>query len=306
MTDALADVLSSVRMEGSVFSRAALRAPWGVEAGDMSGGVFHAVVSGAAWVRLASGGPPVALQAGDVVMMPFGDNHLMTDLPETPARPIADLTTLDGRGMGHLVVDGSGPATSLICGTVAFDDADAHPVFSVLPPLIHARDNDGRMSAVVETMIELIAAEIDEPIPGSETVVARLTDVLVILVLRDFIRQLPHGHGGWLGGLADPVIAEALGLIHRSPDRAWTARDLAHAVGMSRSAFYDRFRAATGSTPADYLTRWRIHLGARLLREEGRSVGSAGRAVGYRTEAAFSNAFLRVMGVRPGAYRHVA
>lgn len=306
MSDALADVLSSVRMGGSVFSRADLRAPWGVEAGDLSAGIFHAVVSGNAWVRLAEGGPAVALERGDVVMMPFGDNHLMTSSPEAPAKPIADLTTVDERGMGHLVVRGDGESTSLICGTVTFDDGDAHPVFSVLPPFIHVRDHDGRMAAVVETMIELIAAEVDEPIPGSETVVARLTDVLIILVLRDFIQRLPDGQGGWLGGLGDPVVADAVGLIHRNPERAWTARDLAQGVGMSRSAFYDRFRSATGSTPAHYLTRWRIHLASRLLREEGHSVSSAGRAVGYRTEAAFSNAFLRVMGVRPGAYRHVA
>lgn len=306
MSDALADILSSIRMEGSVFSRAALAAPWGVESGSTPTGIFHAVVRGRAWIRLAGGDEVVDLLPGDVVLMPFGDNHLMTDEPHRPTRPIADLTSIDARGMGHLVVDGGGATTSLVCGTVAFDPGGAHPVFSMLPPLIHVRDRDGRISSMVETMIDLIASEIDEPVPGSETVVARLTDVLIVFVLRDYIMRLPAGEGGWLGGLSDPAIAEVLGLIHRHPGRPWTAAQLAAAVGLSRSALYARFRSAVGETPAEYLTRWRVHLACRLLREDRRSVAATGRAVGYATEAAFSNAFLRIMGVRPGAYKRAA
>lgn len=306
MPDALTDILRSVRMQGSVFSRAALAAPWGVESGLLGSGVFHAVVRGRAWAWLAGGGPPVELERGDVVVFPFGDNHLIADDVATPTRPIGDLTTVDGRGMGHLVVDGSGPETSLVCGRLSFDEGDAHPVFSNLPPLIHVRDTEGRVSSVVETLIGLIAGEVDRPIPGSETVVARLTDVLVVYVLRDYINRLPTGEGGWLGALKDPGICDALGLIHRQPGRAWTAASLAEVAGMSRSTFFARFRNSVGETPAEYLTRWRIHVATRLLREEDCSVAAAARQVGYGTEAAFSNAFVRVMGIRPGAYRRAA
>lgn len=306
MPDALTDILQSIRMEGSVFSRAALAAPWGVESGQMGNGVFHAVVRGRAWARLAEGGPAVELERGDVVVFPFGHNHLITDDIETPTRPIGDMTQVDGRGMGHLVVEGGGPETSLICGSLVFDAGDAHPVFSMLPPLICVRDIDGRVSSVVETLIGLIADEVDRPIPGSETVVARLTDVLVIYVLRDYINRLSPGEGGWLGALKDPGISEALGLIHRRPGEAWTAASLAEAAGMSRSTFFSRFREAVGETPAEYLTRWRIHVATRLLREEDCSVAATARRVGYGTEAAFSNAFVRVMGIRPGAYRRAA
>ena len=306
MADALTDILQSVRMEGSVFSRAALTAPWGVESGTMGKGVFHAVVRGRAWARLADSGTPVELERGDVVVFPFGDNHLISDDLETPARLIADLTTVDGNGMGHLVVDGGGSATSLICGSLEFDKGDAHPVFSMLPPLIHVRDSDGRVSSVVEALIGLIADEVDQPIAGSETVVARLTDVLVVFLLRDYINRLPPGEGGWLGALKDPGICDALGLIHRRPGDSWTASSLAAVAGMSRSTFFARFRESVGETPAEYLTRWRIHIATRMLREEGCSVAATARRVGYRTEAAFSNAFVRIMGIRPGAYRRAA
>ncbi len=293
-------------MESSVFSRAALAAPWGVESGDLGSGVFHAVVRGRAWACLADDQSRVELERGDVVVFPFGDNHLITDAPDTPTRLIGDLTTVDDRGMGHLVVSGDGHETSLICGRLTFDEGDAHPVFSMLPRLIHVRDTDGRVSNVVESLIGLIAAEVDRPVPGSETVIARLTDVLVVFVLRDSINRLEPGEGGWLGALREPGICDALGLIHRHPGRPLNTTSLATAAGMSRSTFFLRFRQAVGETPAEYLTRWRIHVATRMLREEDCSVAAAARRVGYGTEAAFSNAFVRIMGIRPGAYRRAA
>jgi len=306
MPDALTDILESVRMTGSIFSRASLAAPWGVESGDLGSGIFHAVVRGRAYARLAEGGDPVVLERGDVVMMPHGHNHLMTDEPQRQSRLIGDLTTNDENGMGHLVVHGDGPHTSLICGRVSFEGGGAHPVFSMLPPMIHVRDEDGSISRVVESLIDLIALEVDDHVPGSETVVARLTDVLVIYVLRDYLRRLAPGEKGWLGALRDPEIGRALGLMHARPERSWTADELAAAVGLSRSAFFARFGELVGETPAHYLTRWRVHLACRMLREEGISVGAAGHRVGYATDAAFSNAFVRVMGLRPGAYRTAA
>lgn len=306
MTDALTDILRSVRMEGSVFSRASLSAPFGVESGDMARGVFHAVVQGSPWARLAGSGDPVELAPGDVVVFPFGDNHLITDGPKSAHHPIAELTSTDHRGMGHLLVEGGGPRTSLICGHISFESGGAHPVFSMLPPMIHVRDREGRIVSVVETIISLIADEVDDPVPGSETVIARLTDVLIVLLLRAYIRDLGPGEGGWLGALREPGVRDAIGQIHRHPEYPWTAEELAKIAGLSRSAFFSKFGELVGETPVEYLTRWRIHLAARLLREEGTSVAAAGRQVGYRTEAAFSNAFLRVMGLRPGAYRTAA
>ncbi len=306
MSDALTDILDSVRMKGSVFSQAALTAPWGVESGTTTSGMFHAVVSGNACVTLAEEGRAITLQRGDVVMMPFGHNHLMTDEPGTATRPIAELNTIDEFGRGLLLVEGGGAETKLICGTISFDESSVHPVLSMLPPLIHVRDHGGRLASAVETMIGLIADEMSRPGAGSETVIARLTDALVVYILRNHIDELPDGEGGWLGALKDPPIREALGLIHREPDRSWTAAELASIVGMSRSSFFKRFAAAVGETPAQYLARWRIHLATRLLRTGEHSVSAVARQVGYATEAAFSNAFQRMVGMRPGAYRRAA
>lgn len=305
MNDALTHLLESVRMEGSIFSRAELSAPWGVESGDLPWGVFHAVVDGRAWARLSGDADPVELRRGDIVMFPFGDNHFITDSPTSATRNIGLLTSVDDRGMGHLVVDGGGLTTSLICGKIAFEQADAHPVLSLLPPLVHVHDAGARISSVAETLVGLIAEEVDSPVAGSDTVVARLTDVLIVYVLRAYIEQLPEAQAGRLRALRDQHISEALALIHTSPEQPWTARTLAAAAGLSRSAFFSRFKALVGETPAEYLTSWRIHLATRLLRD-GCSVSVTAGRVGYATEAAFSNAFVRVMGVRPGAYRRSA
>lgn len=306
MTDALATILDSIRLRASVFSRAALAAPWGVEAGDMSSGIFHAVVSGSAWATLVDGADAVRLGPGDMVLMPFGHNHLMTDVPRRRTRPIAELTTVDARGMGQLVVDGGGASTSLICGTIDFDEALAHPVLSAMAPLVAVRDTDGRTARLLHQIITLIADEVDDPRPGAVTIVTRLAEVLVVHALRCHIEALPGDTGGWLGGLKDPIVADALGAIHGAPHRPWTTAELAAVVGSSRSAFHRRFRDIVGETPAEYLTRWRIHLATRILRTEEASVAATARRVGYRTEAAFSNAFVRVMGVRPGAYKKAA
>jgi AraC-like DNA-binding protein len=301
MNDALTHLLESVRMEGSVFSRAELSAPWGVESGPLSWGVFHAVVEGKAWARLSSDSAPLELDRGDVVMFPFGDNHYITDAPDSQTRHIGLLTSVDERGMGHLVVEGGGPRTSLICGKIAFDQTTAHPVLSLLPPMVHVRV--GQISSIVETLVGLIAGEVDAPVAGSDTVVARLTDVLIVYVLRAYIDGVADEEAGWLGALRDPHISEALALIHASPERPWTARSLASAAGLSRSAFFSRFKAVVGETPGEYLTRWRVHLATRMLREEGCSVAVAAGRVGYATEAAFSNAFVRILGIRPGVYK---
>ena len=219
-------------MEGSVFSRAELTAPWGVESGDLADGIFHAVVTGRAWVSLAHGDAPVEVERGGVVMFPFGDNHLIADSPDRPTRKIGLLTSVDARGMGHLVVDGGGAPTSLICGRIRFEQGTVHPVLSGLPRLIHVRDVDGSMSDIVDTLIRLIATEVDSPGAGSDTIVARLTDALVVYVLRGYIDGLDHGDGSWLAGLRDPHIAEALAMIHGKPCHAWTATSLAEVAGL--------------------------------------------------------------------------
>ncbi|HSG39546.1 MAG TPA: AraC family transcriptional regulator, partial [Thermoanaerobaculia bacterium] len=153
--------------------------------------------------------------------------------------------------------------------------------------------------------LRFLAAEARHPRPGAETLISRLTDVIFVQALRAWIESQPEGTGGWLGALRDRQTAAALGHIHREPERDWSVVSLASAVGMSRSSFASRFTALVGETPLAYLTRWRMHLASDLLRSRGLSVSQIAGRVGYESEAAFSKAFKREVGVPPGALRRV-
>lgn len=305
MADALSDILNSVHMAGAVFSRARLSAPWGVSSAQAESGIFHAVVNGQCWVRTEGMPDAIHLRCGDVVLFPFGEPHVISDTPGGPALPISSLTLQNPHGLDELVVDGGGVSTMLLCGSVTFDAVDLHPVLSTLPVVVHVEDVSRRLSRITESLIELMADEVEHDQPGAESMMARLADALVVHVLRTYVDGLPVDERGWLAGLKDDAIREALGRFHRNPEMSWTIDKLATVAGMSRSAFATKFRLLVGRTPADYVLRWRIHLSASYLRE-GATVTACASRVGFLTDAAFSNAFVRIMGERPGAYRRAA
>jgi AraC-like DNA-binding protein len=149
----------------------------------------------------------------------------------------------------------------------------------------------------------LLAAEGRSTGPGRRLALSRLVDLLLVQAIRHWVGTEPDVPQGWLLGLRDPRIALALSRMHEAPEQAWTVPRLGREVGMSRSSFADRFGDLIGEPPSRYLTRWRIHLAARLMRSPGSSLSALASRVGYSSEAAFSRAFRRVLGVSPGAYR---
>lgn len=318
-TDALAEVLRHVRLESSVFARAALSAPWAVSTNGLDGGIFHAVVRGRgvaipsarAGQGRASEARPIELGPGDVVLLPHGDPHVMADRAGRRAVPIrGSVRTPEGGGVGLLSIDGGGEETSLVCGRFDVERARPtsegmrapHPLLGLLPRVVHLRADDPALAPWLPPLVAALAFELDHPQPGSGTVITRLADVLVVHAIRACVRE-GTTDGGWLGGLRDPRIAHALDLLHARPHEPWTAASLAEAVGMGRSAFFDRWSTLVGEPPAQYLARWRMHLAQRSLRLGDGSVAEVGRRVGYDSEAAFSRAFKRLVGVAPGTLR---
>lgn len=151
----------------------------------------------------------------------------------------------------------------------------------------------------LESTLRLFAEEARVLLPGGETVITRLADVLVIQGIRSWLASAPEARAGWLGALRDPQVGRAVALVHREPARAWTVAGLASAVAMSRSAFAARFTELVGEPVMGYVTRWRMHVAAGRLRAGEVSVAEVARELGYRSEAAFSRAFKRVAGVSP-------
>jgi AraC-like DNA-binding protein/uncharacterized cupin superfamily protein len=305
LDDPLTAGLRALRMRGSVFSRAEMAAPFGVRSGPLPFGVFHAVVSGRCVLRTpdADGGDPVELLQGDVVYLPRGTDHVLADNDWRPAVPRATFAPRQGPdGMELLRVPGEGDETVLLCGRVEVGDEQGEPVLELLPDVVHVSQHSNGVGAQIPALISLIAAELSSGSLGSAATAARLTDVLVLHMIRYHVESLTEADTGWLRAMSDPQISQAIGLIHNKPAQRWTAAALAREVGLSRSAFFQRFTRLVGEGPIEYLTRWRVHVASRQLRD-GDSVAAAARSVGYASEASFSDAFLRVTGTRPGSIR---
>ena len=303
-TDPLGDALQVLRMDGAFYCRSELTAPWGLTLPPMPAYVwFHVVTSGRIWLE-AGEGEARLLGPGDLALVPHGNGHVLRSDPGAPAPGILELEReLVSERYEILRHGGGGSATTLICGAVRFDHPAARNLVEILPEIIHvdaaARPHGDWMPA----LLGLMAAEARELRPGGEAVITRLGDVLVIQALRAWLETDPAARTGWLGALQDRQIGPAIALIHRDPARAWTVASLADELAMSRSAFAARFTELVGEPVMAYVTRWRMQVAVGALRDEGATVGELANRLGYRSEAAFSRAFKRVVGVAPGAVR---
>jgi AraC-like DNA-binding protein len=299
--------MDAVRLRSRVFCRSELKAPWGMALKRSDYAHFHVIERGGAWLRI-EGEEPVALAGGDLVVVPHGTGHTLTDSLGTTARPLSEMAGRRASEGGCVVMRGGGEGaeTRLVCGSFRFERREAHPLVELLPPLIHLRPSETPAGEWLEATLRFLAWETREAKPGTETIVSRLTDVIFVQVLRAWIESLPEGRGGWMGALRDRQVGAALALVHRSPERDWTNASLAEAVGMSRSRFAARFTALVGEPPLTYVSRWRLETAAGLLQDGALALAEVAARVGYESEAAFSKAFRRRFGTPPGAYRRSA
>jgi len=329
--DVLSDVLAGLRLRGTVYFSAEFRAPWGL---DIAGGEvanFHLLREGGAWVSWrdregATRSPrglsavyrdplgdqaSVALAAGDLIVFPHGHRHALRHSPDGAVAPAAEVLEGVPIGQGKPVkIGGDGPATTLICGHFTFDRALGHPLLRSLPDAIVLRRSDPSEGKPeprwVHAVAALSAAEDGLPGPGHRAVVDRLAEALLVHVLRAHLAALP-APAGFFAALAEPVVRQALELLHSRPEHPWRVEDLAREVGASRSVLAQRFRETVGRAPFDYLTDWRMQRAAELLRHPGgHSVAQVAGEVGYASEWAFAKAFKRRFGVGPGSWRRTA
>jgi AraC-like DNA-binding protein len=302
--DALTAVVDSLGMRGRLFCRIELSAPWGMAFPRNQLARFHVIERGSCWLKVQGSAQPVTLASGDLVVVPHGNGHSLVDSPDTPPVPLSRIVRKTRPGEHARVRHSAGgPQTVLICGEFGFERREGHPLISALPPVIHLRGTSGSARSLLDSGLQLLAAEAKRPRAGTQALVSRLTDVLFIQALRAWVEALPDGAGGWLGALRDRQIGSALSRMHREPDHRWTLASIAAAVGMSRSRFTDRFAALVGEAPMAYLTRWRMQLAAGRLHSGGPSVAELAQSVGYESETAFAKAFRRTFGLSPSAYR---
>ena len=302
--DPLGEALHSLRMNGVFYSRCEFTTPWGLALPAFPATLmFHVMTSGRCWLEV-EGAEPRVLQAGDLALVPHGEGHRLSSAPDAPAVALFDLPReYESARYEILRQGGGGPAMSLVCGVVRFDHPAARQLVSLLPRLIVVEASSMSQPEWLQSTVRFIAVEARELRPGGETVITRLADIIVIQAIRAWIEQDPTARTGWLGALRDRQIGGALALIHRDPARDWTVAGLAEEVAMSRSAFAARFAALVGEPPMHYLARWRMQVAQTWLNEDDATLGEIADRLGYQSEAAFSRAFKRVLGVSPGTAR---
>ena len=297
--DPLTEVLHDLRLRDSYYCRSQLSAPWGLRMPKWDGASFHFVAQGTCFLR--AGEATTRLEAGDLVLLPHGRGHDLADSRDTPADPVESLPHEKvGESASILRHGGGGDSALLICGGVQFEP---HPLVELLPDVLFVGAHDSGSQEWVELTLRIMAGEALEPGPGSETVLTRLSDILVVGAVRTWIRNGAESRSGWLGALRDAQIGRALALMHKNAESPWSVASLASEVHMSRASFAERFTQLVGVPPMQYLTQRRMHLASVWIRDEKMSVGEVAQRLGYGSDASFSRAFKRTLGMPPGALR---
>jgi len=314
--DVLSDVLSAVRLTGALYFDFDLSSPWVAEtpaAREIASTVmpgaqrvieYHLVARGECWGH-AVGQPPMRLRAGDLFVLPQGDAHVLSSAPGMRGTP--DLSKFARRSTPLPLVyemGGGGPERArLVCGFLGLDERPFNPLLSALPAVIHLTGEESKAPSGWLVMLHNIAvSESGRARPGTENVLARLSELMFVEAVRRYLETLPSAETGWLAGLRDPVVGQALAELHGQPRERWTVEGLARIVGVSRSVLAERFTALLGQPPMQYLALWRMQLASRVL-AEGATVAEVATAVGYESEAAFSRAFKKLVGQAPAAWR---
>jgi AraC-like DNA-binding protein len=313
--DPLSDVLHSIRLSGAIYFHIEGTSPWVAEAppvravaGMLMPGAehvveYHVVTRGACWGGIV-GEPPVRLAAGDVIVFPQGDAHVLSSAPgmrQTPQLELYARAVAGPRPVRVPVGGGGTEGAEILCGFLGCDARPFNPLLATLPRVVHARvdASGGALRALIDAALNESRARR----PGGESVLARLSELMFVEVVRAQLESLPAGGTGWLAGLRDTHVGGALALIHRRPEHAWTLDELARRSGLSRSALAARFAQLVGEPPMAYLARWRMQVAAGLLAGGAANVAQVAAEVGYASEAAFSRAFKKLVGVPPAAWR---
>jgi AraC-like DNA-binding protein len=266
---------------------------------------YHVVTAGRCFARIV-GQEAIALEAGEVVVFTRSDPHIMSSNPalraDPPTADVLDIATA-GRMPFYINCAGDGAMSArLVCGYLACDAQPFNPLLEALPPVIKAGDAKGD-GGWLGQFIKLAVTEVAEKRAGSETMLTKLSELMFVDVLRRYVESLPPQHTGWLAGLRDPHLAKALALIHDRPAHNWTVEALAKDCALSRTVLAERFARLVGMPPMHYLAKWRMQIASELLSAGNSNMASIAAEIGYESEAAFSRAFKKMIGVPPSAWR---
>jgi len=316
--DALSEVLRTVRLTGAAYFNAEASAPWVAEPPTRESVLatilpgarhlisYHVVTEGRCFAGLI-GAEPMLVEAGEVIVFIKGAPHVLSSSPgmrADPVSPNAFAIAAAGPLPFSLRYGGEGPTSArLACGFLACDAHPFNPLLDMLPAVIKAGAPYGDESSWLDPFIRVAIDESSSRRAGGESVLAKLSELMLIEVVRRHLETLPPGQAGWLAGLRDPFVGKTLALMHGDPARNWTIEELAREVGLSRSVLAERFAVLVGLPPMQYLAKWRMQIASGLLSGSDTNMAAVAAEIGYGSEAAFSRAFKKMVGIPPSAWR---
>jgi len=317
--DVLSEVLKTVKLDGAFFYNGEFSAPWcfrspasravapylSTDSGHVI--IFHLLTEGRGYAGVEGESKKLLLNAGDIVIFPHGDPHIVGN--GSPVKPVdneQELQRIMSQGLKLSRFGGGGEITKFVCGYMVCEPQLSRVFLGGLPPVLKINIRNDASDQWLENSIRYSVGNADAFKPGCEAVIAKLSEVLFVEALRRYIALLPPEQTGWLAGVRDPDVGKTLALLHRQPAHTWTIATLANEVGISRSVLAERFRRYLSQTPIAYLTRWRLQLGAQMLKSTSSSVAQIAAEVGYESEPAFNRAFKREFGLPPARFRSQA
>lgn len=301
-TDVLSQVLTLIRLRGELVYSANLRAPWSLEF-PRGAAHFYFMEHGEAWVK-TTGAEPILVKHGDLILLPHGTGHIISDDPGTPPTDIHSVITANFDNTKSLLdYGGEGTPARLVGGQFNFEGGSLAAVMAALPMIVHIPSDEGNTPDWLDAIAHFLVKEAHDVEPGSSLMISRLIDLLVIRTLRTWAANQSRPKN-WLGGLGEERIGRVLNAIHADPYRPWTLSELSHIAAMSRSIFAERFTARVGEAPLQYVKRWKLTLAADMLATGELKVTQAAQRSGYTSDAAFSRAFKAQFGYAPSMVRH--
>jgi AraC family transcriptional regulator, alkane utilization regulator len=314
--DTLSEMLRELRLASGFFLQAEFFAPWCVDSAPGKNDIhhilpdaehitiFHLMIEGSCSAKLQGGSETWPMHAGDVVIVPRSEAHLMgSDLHLAPAQAGNLMEPSDAGEIMRISHGGGGARSRFICGFLAGDPRLCRPLLESLPPMLLVPLCDPDKISWISETLRFATRETSSPGIGSSVILSRLSELIFVEALRRYAASLPESQQGWLAGLRSPHVSRALSLLHERPAYPWTIEELAAQTGLSRTALAERFQRLLGEPPLRYLTRWRLALAARQLRETQEPLIRIAERVGYESEAAFNRAFKREFGAPPASWR---
>ncbi len=304
--DLLSDILSVMKLSGTLYFRTSFTAPWGLEVPAFENVArFHYVHRGRCFARVAVRGEPVLLEQGDLIIISRGATHVLSDPLEVEVKTVDQVVEESGfTGRGALIVDdgGAGHETQLICGHFAFDEGSSHLLFDELPEYVHIKNYGEASPAWLDETLKVIGAEVGRDQLGGDLIGLKLSEIIFTQAIRHYLEHEGRERRGF-AAFGDPNIRLALEAIHQEPAHTWTVESLATVAGLSRTSFSNKFSELVTHTPLNYLTAWRMQLARRLLVDTDIPIIEVAVRSGYQSEASFGRIFKRHFDLPPGGYR---